>query len=352
MGFGLHTVASWLSGHADPSFARPVYLRLALAFGTFAVALPAARLADGIACWLWFAGLAMACAIWAPGLVPYFLFPSLAAAPLLLASVRGGRGFALFVSALAALVVWIGLNQGGEAIMGLNLHPLFTVSAGFGLLALLPLLAEAKDWKFSFALSLGLALVLSVTAGFQPAYSSSAPERLNLRYVETEGKAFWLADPVTHLPAALRAAANFSATPQRVLQMGYAAPAGKALFAPPAAIVARHGDEATIDLNMTADAVMLVVPAEGMLRSLTLGGVTTAASGGRATIICATPDCANAHMTLELASAKPVDLQLVALRRGLPPQGARLLTARPASAVPSQSGDMTMLAAKLAVPGR
>jgi hypothetical protein len=352
MGFVLHTIASWLSGHADPSFAHPVWLRLALAFGAFAVALPVSRLAGGIACWLWFAALAIACAVFAPGLTPYFLFPSLAAALLLLATVRGGREVALLLAALAALTVWIGLNAGGEAIMGLVMHPLFMAGAGFGLLALLPLLGHADDWKWSFAASALLALVLAVVAGLQPAYSNSAPERLNLRYVEMDGKASWLADPVARLPDGLRAAANFSAQPRRLVDMGYVAPAGASRNTAPAAGVVRSGDTVTLDFNTRADAVILEVPAEAKPQALTIGGVTTPQSGQRVSIICGTPDCAHARMTLRLGSSQGFNLLLLVLRRGLPPDGERLLKARPPEAVASGAGDRSVLAAKIAIPAR
>jgi hypothetical protein len=350
MGFALHGLAAWISGHPDPSFAYPVWLRLALGFGALAVALPVARLAGGVACWLWFSGLAILCAVWAPGLVPYFLFPSLVAAPLLLATVRGGREGALFVSALAGLIVWIGLNASGEAIMGLKMHPLFMASAGFGLLALLPLLGRVKDWGLSCTAALLLALVLAVVAGLQPAYSVTAPERLNLRYVEMDGKAGWLADPVTRLPDSLRAAANFSAHPQRLVEMGYVAPAGLARNPAPGAAVSRSGNTVTLDLSATADGVMLVVPADAKLQALTIGNVTTQVSERRVSIVCGTPDCAHARMTLRLGSSEAVSLLLVAQRRGLPPEGAKLLKARPPQAVPSQAGDGTMLATKITIP--
>jgi Peptidase family M28 len=352
LGFVLHALAAWLSGHADPSFAYPTALRLALGCGVFAIAVVAARGASAIAIWLWFAALAIACALLAPGVTPYFLFPALVAAPLLLATVRGGRDIALFVAALAALLVWIGLNQGSEALMGLQMHPLFTVSAAFALLPLLPLLKPARAWKPSAALLLGLALVLGTVAGFQPAYSARAPELLNLRYVENEGKAFWLADPVTHLPDKLRAAAKFSLQPQRVVERGYVAPAGPARNLAPAALVSRRGDKVTLDLKTAGDAILLAVPAQARLQSVTIGGVTTAVSARRMSIICATPDCATARLMLRLASSKSVELLLVALRQGLPRDGEKLLKARPPEAVPSQMGDSTMLAAKIAILGR
>jgi hypothetical protein len=352
MGFGLHGLAAWISGHADPSFAHPAWLRLSLAAGAFAVALVAARGADAIACWLWMAGLAIVCAIWAPGAVPYFLFPALVAAVLLLVSTRGGRGFALFLAAMAGLVVWLGLNQASEAIMGLRMHPLFMVTAAFGLITLLPLLAKAQAKNISLTLSLVLAIGLAVTAGLQPAYSIVAPERLNLRYVESEGKAWWLADPVARLPDSLRASANFSATPRRLLEMAYVAPAGPVRYPAPTATVSRDGDTVSLDLKAQGDGAMLVVPAEAKLRAVTIGGITTRTSGQRISIVCGTPDCGSAHLVLQLGSSRPVDIMLLAYRAGLPPDGAKLLKARPPEAVPSQGGDRTILAAKIAIPAR
>ncbi len=82
------------------------------------------------------------------------------------------------------------------------------------------------------AVSLLIALAMAVTAGLQPAYSNATPERMNIRYVEYEGKAVWLADPVEQLAPDLRAAADFSTRPERVLERGYVAPAGTPKFPP------------------------------------------------------------------------------------------------------------------------
>lgn len=352
LGFGLHGLAALISGEPDPSFAHPIYLRLSLTFGVFAVALLTARAAGAIACWLWFALLAIVCAIWAPGIAPYFLFPALVAAPLLLLSRWGGRGLALFVSAVVALVIWLSFNQGSEAIMGLKLHPLFMVTAGFGLVTLLPLLAKARHLGVFATLSLVLAVVLAAVAGLQPAYSSTAPERLNLSYVESEGKAWWLADPVPRLPASLRAAADFSAQPKRILQTAYAAPAGPARHPAPRVAVSRNGDTVTLDLAADGEGIGLLVPAKARLRAVTIGGVTTPVPGRGLSITCGTPDCTNRQITLELDSSEPVDLTLYAYRHGLPPDGAKLLKARPSWAVPSRGGDITAWAAKIAIPAR
>lgn len=353
-GFVLHILAAWISGQADPSFAYPIWLRLSLGFGVFAVALLTSGAAGAIASWLWPAGLGIVCAIFAPGLTPYFLFPSLIAALLLLATARGGRSAAIGLAALPALVLWLGLTAGIEPVMGLRMHPLFTVSAGFALIALLPVLGKAPGLarNLSAAVCVLAAIGLAVTAGLHPAYSTDAPQRLNLRYVEMDGKASWLADPVTRLPESLRSAANFSPAPERVVEMGYAASAGRAQYPSPEAAVMRNGDTVTLDLKTQSDAVMLVVPAEAELRSVAINGVTAASGGQRTTIICSTPDCASARITMQLGSSRSVELTLLAYNRGLPPQGAKLLKARPPEAVPSQAGDRTALAARIVVPGR
>ncbi len=352
LGFYLHALAAWISGQADPSFAHPVILRLALASGVFAVALVTAQGASAIAVWLWFAALAIACAVLAPGVTPYFLFPACVAAAALLATIRRGRGGALWLSALAALVVWMGLNQGSEAIMGLKLHPLFTVSAAFALLALLPLLKKAHAWQISAAVLLGLGLALSVAAGLGPAYSARAPEQLNLRYTENGGKAFWLADPVTRLPDGLRAAANFSPGLLRMSGMGraYVAAAGRAQLAVPRADIRRDGDDVALHMDAAGDGFTLFVPAP--LTKVSVAGVVVPAMGGPAVISCVTPDCAHAQLTLSVGKGKMLPLLLLAYRRGLPAAGAKLIAARLPNAVAVQEGDQSVVATRIAIPER
>jgi hypothetical protein len=356
LGFGLHGLAAWISGQPDPSLAHPMYLRLSLAFGAWAMAVFTARWAGGIASWLWLSALAIVCAIWVPGVTPYFLFPVLVAAPLLLASVRGGRGGALLVAALAALVIWLGLAAGGEAIMGLKMHALFMVPVGFGLVALLPVLGRPRGgaWAASVAVSLALAIACAVTAGLQPAYSAAAPQRLNLRYAEQGGKAFWLADPVPHLPQSLRAVAQFSQSPQRLIanglaDMAYVAPAGAARFAAPSVRLARSkGDRIRLDVRSGGGSYAVLVPQAANLRRVSLGGITMPMQPGAVVVNCATGDCG--AMELEMGADAP--LTLVETRRGLPVQGEILLKARPDTAVPSQAGDRTLLVTQVTPPKR
>jgi hypothetical protein len=350
MGFALHGLAAWISGHDDPSFATPVWMRLSLAFGIWAVALLTARPSGAIACWLWLAGLAVLCAIWLPGATPYFLFPSLVAAPLLLATVRAGRGPALLIAAVPALVIWIGFAAIGESLMGLGLHEMFTASAAFGLIALMPLLRKARGLGTSTAISLVLALALAVVAGFQPPYSSTAPQRLNLRYVERDGKAWWVADPVRRLPEALRAAAGFSDKVQHLPATGYVAPAGAAKFAAPNVRVTRHDRDVTLDLDAPGDGISLLLPIQVDLRSVDIGSLHALAEGQVESIDCATPDCGRTRLVLHLGSSSSFDIILRSVHHGLPPRGIALLKARPPEAVQSQTGDTTLLIRKFTIP--
>ena len=352
IGYVLHGLAAWISGNADPSFAHPLWLRLSFGAGAFAVALLASRMAGAICVWLWFAGLAIATAILAPGASPYFLFPALVAAPLLLVTVRGGRGLALLVAALAVLVIWMAFAARVEVLLGLHVHQAFMAVLAVGLMPVLPLLARARDWGWSFVLSLVTALVLAVVAGLQPPFSDSASQRLDIRYVEQGGKAWWMTDPVAHLPQALRDVAPFSAQPEQHFVRGYAAAAGKASYAVPSAHVTRDGDVVRVSFQSVSDGVVLRVPESAQVQSVTFHGVTVPGQAHAMRIACVTPDCGSGDMTLRLASPDAQTFMLASQTRGLPPGGEKLLAARPVTASPSQDGDVTLLTAAVAVPRR
>ena len=99
-----------------------------------------------------------------------------------------------------------------------------------GLIAVLPLLRKVRGIGLSVAISLAAALVAGRGGGVAAGIQRHGAERLNLRYVERDGKAWWVADPVQHLPDRLRAAANFSESVQHLPVTGYVAPAGTAQF--------------------------------------------------------------------------------------------------------------------------
>ena len=355
MGFGLHEIAALISGRADPSFAHPWALRLSLTFGVWSVALLCIRLrADITEAWAWIAGFGVLAALLLPGFSPYFLFPSLVAAVLFLATARANERARLIAKGIAALVcvfTWLNLAATGEAIMGLVAHPLFTVSAAFALIAMLPLLRETRLRTSLFASGI-LALAFAIMAGFLPAFSAAAPQRLNLHYVERAGHSIWLADPVTHLPEGLRKAGHFAGTVESIppFWRGYAGAAGRAAFAEPSAAVSREGDSVTIALNGSrdADGMMLALPPPERFILKAINDKHFDALPPVSRFICDTPDCAAAIVTLGEAAQGAFDL--VEMRRGLPMKGAAVMLARPKDAVPSGMGDQTLLIARIPIP--
>ena len=264
---------------------RPLPIRLAAAVAgvrRFGVALLAARGAGGIACWLWFAGLAIVCAIWAPALAPYFLFPSLVAAPLLLATVRAGAASALFVAALAALVIWIGFNAGGEAIMGLKMHPLFTLTRRLRAAGAAAAAGPAQTMGLGLRRVAGAGAGAGGDGGPAAGLQRRAPQRLNLRYVEQDGKAWWLADPVRASAATLARRGAFLGPAAAACACGYVAPAGARAIS--TAVGRGHAQRRHCDLRSQCRRRWRGAcwcRKEAGLQSVTLGGVTVPADGRR-----------------------------------------------------------------------
>ncbi len=379
-GWGLYTITELVSAMPDPTYAYPVTFRVALAFaiGGLTLAVSAMAPPHGLArgAWLWLAGFGIATAMFAPGISPYFLIPCFIAALLLLLAARsynrwlGGFGrAALLIAAIANLIIWFALVAAGETLMGLQLHPLFTIPAALGLIAIVPLLAidplTPRARRGFVALCFLIAIAASAAAGLIPSYSKVAPQRLNLTYVEdhTRNRTLWAADASAPLPDTLRAAAKFSANPERAypvaFQNAYVAAGGNFLFDAPTAISVAHPHRATIVLHgsKNAEQMFLVIPKAAGLKTVQIGDWRIPIqpgnfNSGNTIIACLTMDCREAAVTLGLDSIKPFDVLFGERRFGLPPQGRKLLEARPPdTAVPSQLGDGTVLVSRLRVSG-
>lgn len=379
-GWLLSFVAQFVSGMPDPAYAHPVALRIALALGVAGAAILVSRLSRARAAaanvWYWFALLGIVTAAFVPGFSPYFLLPLAVAVVAMLATARTGpqsaaREAALLVSALAALVLWLGLATSGETLMGLKLHPLFTVPAAIGAATLAPLLAvrplPLRAWRFTVGGCFAGTLVAAVVAGFQPSYCETSPQRLNLNYIVDNGtgNAYWAADATAPLPPSLRAAAKFSATPETPYPSSrieaYLAPAERAeVRIPGAAVVANartsSGRRVALAFRGSQEAAMmfLVLPGAAGLKSVTLGHKTVRipadwAEQKRVVIACMTADCASLPVTLDMASMDALNVTLIARHAGLPAFGARLAAARGKLAVPSTFGDGIVLIASLTV---
>jgi hypothetical protein len=382
-GLLLHTLAETISGQPDPSYAYPIALREGLAFGMLASVLFVARMASAHAAtmsvWLWFALLGVVTAAFVPGFSPYFLFPSLLAsiAGLVLIAaphaMRGTWGDAVFGPAeIVALAIWLGLVAAGEGLMGLKLHPLFTIPAAFAAMTLVPYL-DAQHirrglWLGLIAASAGGALIATVIAGLQPAFSRTQAQRLSIRYVEDAGsrKASWALDAEAPLPASLRAAASFSRDPVQLLPKPFpayhvAAAGGLRYPQPRAEIVSDAVTEGTRRVTVAlhgssqAATMAIVIPKAAKLRSIDIHGqhlVPPANSDTDTLLGCASRDCAGETVSLEFASRSQVLLVIAEQRYDLPPFAAGLVAARPPNAIPSQTGDYTLLANTLTIKAR
>ncbi len=164
------------------------------------------------------------------------------------------------------------------------------------------------------------------------------------------------------LPKALRAVAPFGAEPVAAtplsFQKSYAAPAGSPRFAAPtvtvAPVPAANGRAVTLTFHGSAkaDRMFLLVPKEeGLLRAEIDGHVflpaPRSASPFGTIIACMTADCRNKSVTLVFWWRHPIHIAVGEQTFGLPPDGAKLASARPPEATPSQTGDSTIVFAKM-----
>jgi hypothetical protein len=380
IGFLFSLIAQGISGAPDPAYAHPLTLRIALGFGIAAIALLTARLAGTRAAaasvWLWLAVLGVGVAALLPGASPYFLLPVAFAAVLMLATARLGWSSAigqaaLLIPALAALVVWLQLVANGEMLMGLKLHPLFTLPAAVAAAALVPLLMAqtipARIWQYSVGGCFLAGLIAAILAGFQLAYSATWPQRLNINYVlDAGGKPQWAADAGAPLPASLRKAADFASAPALPFpgawQPAYLAPAPRAeIRLPTAEILADARDGAirrvTLGLDGSSDAAMMLlrVPAHAGLKTIDIGQkrivVPSVWPADQDLLIqCLSADCASMPVTLTMADMGALSLDVIERRAALPAFGASLARARGTTAVPSQFGDGMVLVTRRDVP--
>jgi hypothetical protein len=274
----------------------------------------------------------------------------------------------LLVSAIAALLIWIALVASGETLMGLRLHPLFTIPAAFGLLTIVPLLSarpmSRAAWGASAAAAFVLSLGFAVAAGLQPPYKQASPQRIDLIYFENaKGDARWIADTswkglgAEPIPASLIKAGNLKLTKDAYAGLyphtAYAAPAGTPRYPLPTATVVSDtlkGASRVVTLNLKGsddtDEMLLRIPQDAKLQAVDFRGqhvVPPAGWSGDTEFACVSRDCRDETITLTLAGDAS-GLTFAEGRYAFPLFGAFLKAARPKTAMASQSGDQIILA--------
>ncbi len=384
LGWLFFVVAQLVSGNPDPTYAYSLPLWTALALGAWTVALVVGGFADvrpaALGVWLFFGVVALINAAFLPGISPYYLFPALIAAPLVLGQAFLPRAWTgpvaqllLLLASIPALILWTGLAINAEQIGGLALHPLITSTLATALATLVPVLAGQglpRTARYaSAAVAFVIALGFAIWGGIVPTYTEMKPQRLTLSYMENnlDHHAWWAASArPLGLPASLRAVAKFSEGTRKIdpsaFFESYVAPAGTPHMTPPTAdvLIAKGAmglRRVTLALRGgNANQMALIVPQAAWMKAIEIGGKRYDVPGqwgalAHVFILCATDDCANKEITLELGAKKPVEIMLVSQRYGIPPDGAKLQAARPKTAVLSQNGDTTVLINQVRIPG-
>jgi len=198
----------------------------------------------------------------------------------------------------------------------------------------------------------------AVAALFVPPYTEASPQRLNLYYVaEVGGQARYVSDPYNDVtPPSLRRHFDdetTSAFPWSDAQLLVATAEVLDAEGPALQVLSegQTGENRTVQLLLRsprgAGAIDLHVPL-ARLASITAAGQELPLDAGGAagedyTLSCYGLACDGLEVTLELVGPDPVSVLVADSSPGLPTGGERLLQDRPATVVPYQEGDLTVL---------
>jgi len=362
---------------AHPAAVRAAFLALPVIGSWFAAASFSRRAGGG----LWWGGwaawaVAGLCTSFAnPGLAYPFVLPSLVASLCGFARGAHARWSALLLPIAVAAVLFCPVAWLLYDALGVPVLPVASA-----LLALV-LGSAAQAWleagaRLRGAVSFGTAAVaftLAVAAAIAPPFSADNPRKLNLWYrLDADAQqARWLASASTGpLPASLAAAAPFERKPAPALEwafgdLAYAAPAAAVPLARPelalleqiASQQGRRTVRARLRSPRGAPVAGLAFPAARLL-SMKMNGVQVPEDGAKSSrahrqardwrgSICTTMGPSGVEVELELSGPDPVEAYVWDASPGLPEQGASLLAARPAWAVPFSTGDRTVVFGKV-----
>jgi hypothetical protein len=319
------------------------------------------------AVWIGWAVLGVGVAIAAPGISYLFVVPALAAGllGLLLAPERPA---ASLVPAVLAALLWMPIliplydGLGAPALVGIGL--LVSVLAT----SLAPLVpgSGALGRRWIPLAALVVAVVCAGLAFASAPYSERTPQPLPLQFVQDDGQARWLAFGGRPLPPAVRQAGSFPQERERAYPWG---PPGLRAFAAPAPHLDVPAPQVSVLEDSTAQGMRtlrllltsnrgareagLLVPVAAKLTSATVDGepvpihLDTPPAGGFRMVGSLTMRPEGVEIVLLLGEASPQEWRVYDASDGLPPAGEALLRARPASALPAQDGDKTVIERKI-----
>jgi len=367
--FVLQTLIGWIRG-GEYSRAYPEASALTIDLTALAVsaamllwlARPLARDRLRTGFWILFLLVGSILAAIAPGVLIFFLAPPLVAlAGVALERVRpGAERLAALVAWALLFLTWAPLLHLGQVLLGLAGGWVF---AAVSALILLPALIELKPALVRVrrgapvSICFLVALLGWLHIALAPAYSPDRKQLLRIEYALAAGKGRWLiASDGGPLPAAF---ARFGA-PEKVDWSGSkrrAAPAP--VLAAPSPAIEMLADRRTpagrvLALRLRANgAEQLVLRGEpdAEVKAVRIGGSLARTGKGAAKdpyfVRCVGRSCDGAVLDLLVGGRGPLSLTLIGIRSGLPPEAAVLVRARPATAQPQYSPDVTIGVAKV-----
>ena len=330
-----------------------------------------------IGVWTWWTILALVAAWWAPSVSYVLLIPPLAAALLGLLAAFGsagkpGRtgGLAVVPAAVAAVMIFSVATFFYDAL-GVHFLPAITILIALLATTIIPLLGGITGrWRRTLPdTAIGVTVVAVVIALVVPAYSEDSPERMNIAFVQEggSGKAQWVVHPASgRLPETFRHAAAFSAQPAKLFPWehsgGFAADAPNLDLPAPELADAQQSSEGELHLFRArlrsprgAPEVDIALPPSASIDLLTARGASVPNLYDRAiswrqgwriySFIGVPPE--GLEVEFRIGQPAPVEIYLLAQSSGLPLEGLFLLKDRPANAVPSHDGDMTIISRRI-----
>ena len=323
--------------------------------------------------WIWWVMAAVVLGLLAPAYSYIFVVPALAAGICGLAILfeRGDGGFAGAVAAIVPAIVAAAIAIEAiwflyDALGGISLL-VITILVALISTPVAPLagtVSAGKRWFVPGVLLAGVIIGAGV-ALFLPLFSANSPQSLNLEYFQNadSGKTYWMANPASgRLPRSLMNAGNFSNKRLPVYPWSsrgaLAADAPAVNLASPVLTVrsvSSSGGKWRYDVLLRslrgAPVISLAFPPDAGVESVLMQGQAVPElaprllgyTNGWRPYTCRSLTAEGVEMQFTLASAKPVQLFLLDESFGLPLQGAFLQRARPATAVPIQDGDATLV---------
>ena len=358
--------SSW-TAHPTAPLAGLWLLALAAAW---AAALPAARrvrppgLSAGI--WTGWALLALAAAAALPGMSFLFLVPLIAAVGIP-SALDPEKGAALIAAPVAALLwlpmawrLWEALGFGGIALIAAVVAIPATTLVPFA-----ARLGPPSRKILLLGLGAGSAALLLASIGLAP-YTPDSPERLTIFWHQNadSGRAEWILDGAP-VPAGLSAAGKFGRAPGfpfpwSALRALEAAAPHEAVAGPEFRLEEKVETNGRVRFRgrvvspRGARFARISFPPLARVGNFSIGGVPVpplsaralSRSNGWSSYSCVTLPAAGVEIEGEVSGASPTFV-LLDRTAGIPASGSRILAARPPSAVPSQTGDASIVTRRI-----